>query len=110
MLSSSRLADDSMGSVPFDNLVGKEGKGFQIIMSNFLHERIVLCIQANRMSRICIEDAYEYAVDRKTFGVRLIDQPIIRAKVRLLSSLLPVAVLIPFLRSQTWVASSKPTT
>jgi alkylation response protein AidB-like acyl-CoA dehydrogenase len=67
-------------------------------MSNFLHgkltpsrplplsdlfpssERLVLCVAANRMSRTCIEDAYEYACDRSTFGVRLIDQPIIRAK------------------------------
>lgn len=45
-------------------------------------ERLVLCIQANRMSRICIEDAYEYACSRKTFGKALITQPLIRDKVR----------------------------
>lgn len=75
-------------------------------MSNFLHERIVLCIQANRMSRICIEDAYEYAVDRTTFGVCLIDQPIIRAKVcQTLSS--SCCANTSFTRSPTWVASLK---
>ncbi|KAM0755339.1 acyl-CoA dehydrogenase NM domain-like protein [Meredithblackwellia eburnea MCA 4105] len=66
--------------VPTSNLLGKENFGFQIIMTNFLHERLILCIQANRMARICIEDAYDYATTRKTFGKALIEQPVIRAK------------------------------
>ncbi|KAL8281028.1 hypothetical protein RQP46_006707 [Phenoliferia psychrophenolica] len=67
--------------VPVENIIGKENEGFAVIMTNFLHERLLLCIQANRMSRICIEDAYEYASVRKTFGKRLLDQPVIRAKL-----------------------------
>ncbi|KAI5479309.1 acyl-CoA dehydrogenase NM domain-like protein [Pseudohyphozyma bogoriensis] len=67
--------------VPVENLIGKEGEGFPLIMSNFLHERLILCIQANRMSRICLEDAYEYACERKTFGKALVTQPLIRAKM-----------------------------
>ncbi|ORY78465.1 acyl-CoA dehydrogenase/oxidase [Leucosporidium creatinivorum] len=67
--------------VPFDNLIGKEGQGFKMVMTNFLHERLVLSIQSNRMARVCLEDAYEYASTRKTFGKRLLDQPVIRAKL-----------------------------
>ncbi|KAK4053684.1 hypothetical protein OIV83_001340 [Microbotryomycetes sp. JL201] len=67
--------------VPFENLIGTENGGFKMIMDNFLHERLMLAVQANRMSRVCLEDAYEYATERKTFGKRLIEQPIIRSKL-----------------------------
>ncbi|KAM0792168.1 hypothetical protein ACM66B_004865 [Microbotryomycetes sp. NB124-2] len=67
--------------VPLDNLIGQENGGFKLIADNFLHERLMLAVQANRMSRVCLEDAYEYATERKTFGKRLIEQPVIRAKL-----------------------------
>ncbi|KAK4048715.1 hypothetical protein OIO90_005708 [Microbotryomycetes sp. JL221] len=67
--------------VAHDCLIGKENEGFSLIMANFLHERLMLSVQANRMSRICLEDAMEYARERKTFGQRLIESPIIRAKL-----------------------------
>ena len=35
---------------------------------------------ANRMARVCIEDAMEYAHQRRVFGKRLIDSEVIRAK------------------------------
>lgn len=122
-------------SVPVENIIGKENHGFAVMMTNFLHgelynliyifwvstdpstlaERLLLCIQANRMSRICIEDAYElaqssftsravktealplsrYAASRKTFGKRLLDQPVIRAKVRSLPPSSPPPDLNP---------------
>lgn len=66
--------------VPVKYLIGKEGQGFKYFMSNFNHERLWISIQALRMSRICIEDAYEHALSRKTFGKALIEQPMIRTK------------------------------
>lgn len=66
--------------VPAKYLVGELGQGFKIFMSNFNGERLFLSVQALRMSRVCIEDAYEHAKMRKTFGKALIEQPMIRSK------------------------------
>ena len=67
--------------VPVQNLIGKENDGFRPIMHNFNHERFVLAATSNRYARVCLEDAIKYARVRKTFGKRLLDQPVIRAKI-----------------------------
>ncbi|KAL4890268.1 acyl-CoA dehydrogenase/oxidase [Aspergillus ambiguus] len=66
--------------VPVVNLLGEENKGFPIIMSNFNHERLWLACTSLRMARVCSEDAYKYAVSRETFGKKLIENQLIRAK------------------------------
>jgi alkylation response protein AidB-like acyl-CoA dehydrogenase len=67
--------------VPVENLIGKEGRGFKYIMSNFNHERWGIIVQAIRCARVCYEEAFTYAHKRKAFGKRLIDQPVIRNKL-----------------------------
>ena len=67
--------------VPVQNLIGKENDGFRPIMHNFNHERFVFAAMSNRFARVCLEDAIKYARVRKTFGKRLADQPVIRAKI-----------------------------
>jgi len=67
--------------VPVENLIGPENGGFMIILHNFNHERFVICAGTCRMARNCFEEAIEYAMVRKTFGKRLIDHQIIRAKL-----------------------------
>jgi len=67
--------------VPVENLIGKENKGFRVIMTNFNHERIGIIIQCIRFSRVCLEECIKYAHKRKTFGKRLIDHPVIRLKL-----------------------------
>ncbi|KAH8923526.1 acyl-CoA dehydrogenase NM domain-like protein [Atractiella rhizophila] len=67
--------------VPVENLIGKENKGFQLIMSNFNTERMGIAIQANRFARVCLEESIKYASKRKTFGVLLRDHPVIRNKM-----------------------------
>ncbi|BGP47980.1 hypothetical protein JCM10450v2_003849 [Rhodotorula kratochvilovae] len=67
--------------VPVGNLLGRENKGFQIIMHNFNGERGGIAIQANRFARVCLEESIKYACKRKTFGKKLIDHPVIRAKL-----------------------------
>ncbi len=37
--------------------------------------------QALRFARVCLEESFLYAHSRKTFGKRLIDHPVIRAKI-----------------------------
>jgi len=67
--------------VPVENLIGKENEGFKYIMYNFNHERFSTIVQANRLARVCIEEAFKYAHKRKTFNKRLIDHPVIRLKL-----------------------------
>ncbi|GAA5997895.1 uncharacterized protein JCM10292_006890 [Rhodotorula paludigena] len=67
--------------VPVGNLLGRENKGFQIIMSNFNGERSGIAIQSNRFARVCLEESIKYASKRETFGKKLIDHPVIRAKL-----------------------------
>lgn len=66
--------------VPVANLLGKENAGFDIIMSNFNHERLWLACTSLRMARVCAEDAYIHAITRETFGHKLITNQVIRAK------------------------------
>ncbi|GAA5908234.1 hypothetical protein JCM6882_006777 [Rhodosporidiobolus microsporus] len=67
--------------VPLGNLLGRENKGFQLIMANFNGERAGIAIQANRFARVCLEESIKYANKRKTFGKKLIEHPVIRAKI-----------------------------
>lgn len=67
--------------VPIGNLLGKENKGFQYIMSNFNHERFGICAMTNRFSRVCLEEAVKFANKRKTFGKTLVQHPVIRWKI-----------------------------
>jgi alkylation response protein AidB-like acyl-CoA dehydrogenase len=67
--------------VPLTHLIGKENKGFQLIMRNFNHERFGICAMTNRFSRVCLEDALVFANKRKTFGKTLVQHDVIRWKL-----------------------------
>jgi len=67
--------------VPLANLIGEEGGGFGVIMKNFNHERWGFVIQASRFSRCCLEDSWNYAGKRSTFGKKLMEHPVIRWKL-----------------------------
>eukprot|EP00928_Gymnodinium_smaydae_P055403 TRINITY_DN38964_c0_g1_i1.p1 TRINITY_DN38964_c0_g1~~TRINITY_DN38964_c0_g1_i1.p1 ORF type:complete len:459 (+),score=119.97 TRINITY_DN38964_c0_g1_i1:69-1445(+) len=67
--------------VPASNLIGKENKGFDLIMKNFNHERFGICAMTNRFSRVCMEEALKFAAKRKTFGKPLIQHDVIRWKL-----------------------------
>ena len=66
--------------VSAENLLGKEGEGFKIIMKNFNRERFVMAVACNRKSRTCLSHALRYAHERETFGKPLIANQIITAK------------------------------
>lgn len=67
--------------VPVENLLGKENKGFLVVLSNFNHERFVMISQSTMSCRLVIEECFKWANQRKVFGKRLIDQPVIRNKL-----------------------------
>jgi len=66
--------------VPVENMLGKENKGLQVILSNFVHERWVMCCASARGTRLMIEQAFIWSHVRKAFGKSLIEQPVIRQK------------------------------
>jgi alkylation response protein AidB-like acyl-CoA dehydrogenase len=82
--------------VPVENLVGKEGDGFRMIMANFNPERLNLAVMSVRMARTCIEEAWKHALTRKTFGKPLMSHQVIRAKFAMVS-LTILALLHPFI-------------
>ncbi|PLN79122.1 acyl-CoA dehydrogenase [Aspergillus taichungensis] len=67
--------------VPADHLIGEENNGFPLIMSNFNPERLSLACASLRLARVCAEDAFNYAVQRETFGSPLIQKQAIQAKI-----------------------------
>ncbi|KAI7895633.1 acyl-CoA dehydrogenase/oxidase [Mucor mucedo] len=67
--------------VPVENLLGKENQGFVVVLSNFNHERFVMITQVSMSARLVIEECFKWANQRKVFGKRLIDQPVIRNKL-----------------------------
>jgi alkylation response protein AidB-like acyl-CoA dehydrogenase len=71
--------------VPSSFLIGQEGGGFKLIMSNFNHERLWIVFQAIRGSRMCLQDAMEWALKREAFGMTLIEQPVVRHKFGLMA-------------------------
>ena len=46
--------------VPAENLLGKEGQGFYVIMENFQNERLQLSIIANMTSQLALEESLHY--------------------------------------------------
>lgn len=88
-------------SVPVSNLIHKENRGFEVIMSNFNAERKAIATQSIRLSRVCVEDAWQHACTRETFGKKLIENPIIRAKFAKMGRMIEPAQA--FLEQLTWL-------
>lgn len=67
--------------VPVGNLMGKEGKGFKLIMSNFNHERWLICAGVLGGIRAILHDCMLWCTQREVFGKTLMQQPVIRFKI-----------------------------
>jgi len=67
--------------VPKRNVIKGENKGFQIIMSNFNHERWMITVVCIARARIATEETFKWAMQRKVFGKPLIEQAVIREKL-----------------------------
>lgn len=67
--------------VPASNLVGEEGAGFKIILTNFNGERLSMAAMALGFSECCYDEALSWARQRKTFGTALVDHQVIRHKL-----------------------------
>ncbi|KAJ2984913.1 hypothetical protein HDV02_000865 [Globomyces sp. JEL0801] len=67
--------------VPVENILGKEGGGFPVIMTNFNHERWAMIVCYLAACRLVIEECFKWANQREVFGKKLIGQPVIRNKL-----------------------------
>lgn len=67
--------------VPAANLVGPENMGFYGLMANFSHERLMLAAMAWAFSKVCLDDAVDWAEERQTFGRPLMARQVIRHKL-----------------------------
>jgi acyl-CoA dehydrogenase len=67
--------------VPVDQLIGVENKGFRAIMENFNNERLMIAAGAISFARLCLEEATDWAQQRKTFGSKLVEHQVVRHKL-----------------------------
>ncbi|KAJ7494657.1 acyl-CoA dehydrogenase [Mycena galericulata] len=67
--------------VPFENTLGKDGNGLQVILSNFNHERWGMTCGSVSSQRMIVEECLKWASQRKVFGKPLTSQPVIRSKL-----------------------------
>jgi acyl-CoA dehydrogenase len=67
--------------VPVENLIGPENGGFVRILENFNSERLQAAQQCTAYARVCLQEATAWAKERKTFGKRLGEHPVIRSKL-----------------------------
>ena len=70
--------------VPVTNIIGEENQGFKVIMTNFNNERMAMAANMEAYGRVCLEEAVEWATERKTFGKRLADHQVIRHKIAMM--------------------------
>ncbi|EPQ31659.1 uncharacterized protein PFL1_00992 [Pseudozyma flocculosa PF-1] len=67
--------------VPSKYLIGEDGMGIYYILSNFNHERWVMCCSTIRAARAAAEQTLLWTNQRKAFGKPLHSQPVVRQKL-----------------------------
>jgi len=58
--------------IPLDHLLGEEGEGYKIALSNLESGRIGIASQSVGMARAALDAAIKYANTRKAFGVEIV--------------------------------------
>ncbi|MCH2411160.1 acyl-CoA dehydrogenase family protein [Myxococcota bacterium] len=59
--------------VPKENLLGSEGQGFKMLMSQLQQERLVVGVGSVASCRRAVDDTINYVKERKAFGKRIAD-------------------------------------
>ncbi|KAH0586970.1 Acyl-CoA dehydrogenase [Termitomyces sp. J132] len=67
--------------VPVSHTLGQVGKGMQVILSNFNHERWMVIACSISAQRLIVEECLKWATQRMVFGKPLASQAVIRAKL-----------------------------
>lgn len=67
--------------VPFENVLGEEGKGVQVLMSGLDYERVVLSGLGTGIMAACMDEVMPYMVERKQFGKSIGDFQLMQGKI-----------------------------
>ena len=67
--------------IPARYLLGEEGAGFRMIMTNFNGERLGMSAMALGFAQACYDEALDWARQRRTFGSALVEKQVIRHKL-----------------------------
>ncbi len=67
--------------VPFENVLGEEGKGVKVLMSGLDYERVVLSGIGTGIMAACMDEIMPYLKERKQFGRPIGDFQLMQAKV-----------------------------
>jgi isovaleryl-CoA dehydrogenase len=67
--------------VPFENVLGEEGKGVQVLMSGLDYERVVLSGIGTGIMASCMDEIMPYMVERKQFGKSIGDFQLMQGKI-----------------------------
>jgi butyryl-CoA dehydrogenase len=67
--------------IPAENMLGKEGEGYKIALSNLEGGRIGIASQSVGMARAALEAAVRYANERESFGTPIISHQVIAFKL-----------------------------
>ena len=67
--------------VPFENILGEEGKGVQVLMSGLDYERVVLSGIGGGIMAACMDEIMPYMVERKQFGKSIGDFQLMQGKI-----------------------------
>ena len=67
--------------VPFDNILGEEGKGVRVLMSGLDYERVVLSGIGTGIMAACLDEIMPYMAERKQFGSRIGDFQLMQGKI-----------------------------
>ena len=67
--------------VPFENVLGTEGKGVRVLMSGLDYERVVLSGIGTGIMAACLDEIMPYLVERKQFGKSIGDFQLMQGKI-----------------------------
>ncbi|MEX5729503.1 isovaleryl-CoA dehydrogenase [Rhodovulum iodosum] len=67
--------------VPFENVLGEEGKGVRVLMSGLDYERVVLAGIGTGIMAACLDEIMPYLRDRKQFGESIGNFQLMQGKI-----------------------------
>lgn len=67
--------------VPFENVLGTEGKGVRVLMSGLDYERVVLSGIGLGIMAACLDEVMPYVAERRQFGQRIGDFQLMQGKI-----------------------------
>ncbi len=73
-------------TIPIENLLGEEGKGFSYIMQHFALERLVMGVNAHARAEFAVEYAIQYMSERESFGQTINKFQVLRHKIAEMAS------------------------